>query len=242
MRTILLPILAIFGLASPAWAKRLIGTSGPGRVHLVELFTSESCSSCPPADQWLSALQSDKGLFKSFVPIAFHVDYWNDSGWEDKFSSNAMTKRQVALANRWIEPAVYTPGVIADGLEWKEWRKGQLPKAGGPSEAEISLFQDGTQDFTVEIKFKNKLRKNYAVYFALLGLGIESQVTGGENSGRQLKHNFVVLQWEKVPVTDAHSAHAKLANLKPKYSKLVAVAWLEEDGNPTPLQAVGGFL
>ena len=61
--------------------------SGPQQISLVELYTSEGCSSCPPAEAWLSRLKEEPGLWKNFVPIAFHVDYWDRLGWRDRFSS-----------------------------------------------------------------------------------------------------------------------------------------------------------
>ncbi len=71
--------------------------SGPEQTALIELYTSEGCSSCPPAEAWMSHLKDDPGLWKQFVPIAFHVDYWDRLGWRDRFSSKRWTERQGRL-------------------------------------------------------------------------------------------------------------------------------------------------
>src|SRR5713226_2490390 len=85
-------VLAL-GLAFTTRAADRVFESGPQKIHLLELFTSEGCSSCPPAEAWLSKLKSDPRLWKDFVPLAFHVDYWDRLGWRDRFSSRAWTER-----------------------------------------------------------------------------------------------------------------------------------------------------
>src|SRR5437763_15009832 len=75
--------------------------SGPQRAHLIELFTSQGCSSCPPAEAWLSKLKSEPRLWKEFVPIAFHVDYWDRLGWRDPFASKDWTARQYQYSANW---------------------------------------------------------------------------------------------------------------------------------------------
>src|ERR1700676_1589940 len=92
--------------------------SKPARTHLLELFTSEGCSSCPPAEAWLGKLKSDDRLWKDFVPIAFHVDYWDGLGWKDRFAQPEWTRRQNSYAVRWGGSSVYTPGFVLDGREW----------------------------------------------------------------------------------------------------------------------------
>src|SRR5476651_2604058 len=92
--------------------------SGPNRVSLVELYTSEGCSSCPPAERWIAARKNDAGLWRDFVPVAFHVDYWNRLGWPDRFSTREFTQRQYTQAAAWGTGSVYTPCFVRDGAEW----------------------------------------------------------------------------------------------------------------------------
>src|SRR5574339_14875 len=84
--------------------------SSTNRTALLELYTSEGCSSCPPAEAWLSRLKSDARLWKDFVPVAFHVDYWDYLGWRDPFGAAEYSERQRGYAAQWKSRSVYTPG------------------------------------------------------------------------------------------------------------------------------------
>src|ERR1700747_379835 len=85
--------------------------SGPAQVSLLELYTSEGCSSCPPAEAWLGGPSSNGALWKAVVPVAFHVDYWDNLGWKDEFSSRDFTQRQRHYAANWGPGAASTPGL-----------------------------------------------------------------------------------------------------------------------------------
>src|SRR5947208_1799033 len=111
----LIPLLCAAALTSQA-ADRVF-ESGPQKVHLLELFTSEGCSSCPPAEAWLSKLKSEPRLWKDFVPLAFHVDYWDHLGWRDPFAAKEWTARQYQYSANWKSERVYTPGFVVDGRE-----------------------------------------------------------------------------------------------------------------------------
>ncbi|NQZ19516.1 MAG: DUF1223 domain-containing protein [Bdellovibrionales bacterium] len=93
--------------------------SGDKKVQMIELYSSEGCSSCPPADRWLAKLYKHPRLWKDFVPIEFHVDYWNRLGWIDPFSHNQFTSRQRQYSRLWRKSKVYTPGFILNGEEWE---------------------------------------------------------------------------------------------------------------------------
>src|SRR5213595_2381873 len=114
----LIPLLCAAALTSQA-ADRVF-ESGPQKVHLLEPFTSEGCSSCPPAEAWLSKLKDEPRLWKDFVPLAFHVDYWDHLGWRDPFASKEWTARQYQYSTNWKSESVYTPGFVLDGREWME--------------------------------------------------------------------------------------------------------------------------
>src|SRR6267154_5087398 len=106
-------------LAAPLAAAPRHFTSGEGRTHLLELYTSEGCSSCPPAEAWLGDLRDAPGLWRDFVPVAFHVVYWDQLGWRDRFASKEYTARQYAYSAAWGSDTVYTPGFVLDGAEWR---------------------------------------------------------------------------------------------------------------------------
>ena len=117
VRYIILGVLA--GIATDAAP---IQFQSPARqVALVELYTSEGCSSCPPAESWLSGLKEKPGLWNEFVPIAFHVDYWNYLGWRDKWSSKQYSDRQRDYAGVWGSESIYTPEFVLNGKEWRNW-------------------------------------------------------------------------------------------------------------------------
>ncbi len=261
---------------APKQKQTLLAASGSQKVQLLELFTSESCSSCPPADQWISKMKLDAGLWKKFVPVVFHVDYWNYLGWKDSLSTHAMTQRQRDIAATWESPSVYTPGVVLDGSEWKSWGKGNLPSAKEISNFEIKVYNSNTveNEIAVEIvgpkesKKKKALEKtsvSYRVYVARLGAGIQSKILGGENKGKLLQHNFVVLDWSSQTLsTQDLTSNAILkfpfqfalveSNQSPpnqsprkqtpalKATELALAVWLERDKEYRPLQATGAFI
>src|SRR3954471_82099 len=89
--------------------------SGETRTHVLELYSSEGCSSCPPAEAWLGSLRDAPGLLRDFVPVAFRVAYWDGLGWRDRFASKEFTARQYAYAAAWGSDGVYTPGFVLNG-------------------------------------------------------------------------------------------------------------------------------
>jgi hypothetical protein len=183
------------------------------------------------------------GLWKSFVPVVFHVDYWNQLGWKDAPSSQLMTKRQESLSKLWAESSVYTPAFIVDGKEWRDWRNpGSAFPRSDTTGISLSVFKDMSGSYRVRVTGLNS-NKNYTVRAAELGMGITSDIKGGENSGRLLKHNFVVLDWAGKPITSGKPEESfSFKTPLQKVSNLAIAVWIEEDGNPTPLQSTGGYL
>lgn len=225
-------------------------TSGPNRVALLELYTSEGCSSCPPADRWLSGLRDDPGLWRDFVPVAFHVDYWNGLGWPDRFSAREYTQRQYDLAAAWGTNSVYTPCVVRDGAES---RARERPSASGqPAAGTLTATYDGATlraEFAPAGAAKNAASASasasasaYEIHAALLGGGIVSKVTAGENSGETLKHDFVALALASgAPGRDLALTVTNAAKTKSVTRQAVAI-WVTKRGDLTPLQATGGWL
>src|SRR5512140_2722359 len=121
MRAALSGLIAVVVLGAGAQDPPLVLQSGPAQTTLLELFTSEGCNSCPPAERWLTSLKASPGLWKEFVPVAFHVDYWDRTGWRDPWSSQAFSDRQRAYAASWNNKSVYTPGFVLDGTECRDW-------------------------------------------------------------------------------------------------------------------------
>src|SRR6266481_4779698 len=186
------------GSTSPA----TVFESGDTQSSLIELFTSEGCSSCPPAEKWLSALKSSSDLWKKAVPIAFHVDYWDHLGWRDRFAKPEFTARQQRYAAAWGGDSVYTPGFVVNGKEWRDWfgANGMPTTSTKVGVLRVSLGDGGklTATFVSETTQPRTLTLNVA----LLGNDLESDVKRGENSGRKLRHDFVVLQLAKSEMTN----------------------------------------
>lgn len=161
---------------------------------VIELYTSEGCSSCPPAEHWLSTLQHEDALFESLLPMAFHVDYWDRLGWTDRFATAKNSNRQRNLVREDLISQIYTPGIVINSKEWRGWFQGQRQppvNAGQPGPLQASL--EGNE-LVVQFAQPNNLVLN----MAWLGNGLETIVKAGENKGRKLQHDFVVLHhWQQ---------------------------------------------
>ena len=115
------------------------------QVSLMELYVSEGCSSCPPAQKWVSQFIDDPRLWKEIVPIVFHVDYWDYLGWNDPFSSKAHTQRQYQYKENGKINSVYTPGFVINGLEWKGWFKQKKLPANDSQASQLTARLDSKQ-------------------------------------------------------------------------------------------------
>ena len=217
--------------------------SGSTQTTLLELFTSEGCSSCPPAEKWLSSLKSNPDLWKKIVPAAFHVDYWDHLGWRDRFAKPEFTSRQQRYAATWRGDSVYTPGFVVNGKEWRNWFGGSSTPTSStrPGVLRVSVGEGGklTATFIPETTQPRALALNVV----LLGNDLESDVKRGENSGRKLRHDFVVLDLIRTDMTNESNRWTGSVTLPMQSSgdKPSAIAaWTTED--KTPVQATGGWL
>ncbi len=210
--------------------------SAATRTHLIELYTSQGCSSCPPAESWLSKLKGNPRLWRDFVPVAFHVDYWDRLGWRDPFASRQWTARQHAYAARWRSGSVYTPGFMLNG---REWANDATPTAS--SEAPGVLRVTLRNHDQVNARFSPQADSNgaYDVHIALLGGELVVDVKGGENSGRKLQHDFVVLALASAALNgDRTELRLPHTSVTPK----ALAAWVTLRDRSEPLQATGGWL
>ncbi len=216
-------------------------TSGPARVSLVELYTSEGCSSCPPAERWLGQLRDAPGLWRDFVPVVWHVDYWNRLGWPDRFSTREFTRRQYDTAAAWGTNSVYTPCFVRDGVEW---RAREVPRPTAPRSAQVGTLTVAYDGATLRAEFvpgAAEARGGAAceVHAAILGGSIVSKVTSGENRGETLKHEFIALALKQgVPGRDLALAVPTVSGV-PRHALAV---WVTRRGSHVPIQATGGWL
>ncbi len=162
--------------------------SGPSVPTVVELYTSEGCNSCPPADQWLMDLKSKKNVLRA----AFHVDYWDRQGWRDRFGSPAYTERQTE-SQRWSGAHFsYTPQVQVNGQDWQQWPR--LPEKPTPSLVDLSLNRsdDGVKVTTTA---RPGAPARLSLWWAVLEDSLVSNVKAGENAGTTLHHDAVVRRY-----------------------------------------------
>ncbi len=227
--------LAIGAGGLAAQGANLVMQSGPKQVTLLELYTSEGCSSCPPAEAWFSQLKSAPGLWTTFVPVAFHVNYWDDLGWPDQYASAAFTARQRSYAAEWRSDTVYTPELVSGG---REGRVRSLPKMPGTEAGVLQANLNERRELTVDYT-PVTAGKKWQANVALLGFDLATAVKAGENSGRTLRHDFIVLTLQASPL-ETNETKITLAPARPQ-EKGIAV-WVTEGGQLTPVQATGGWL
>ena len=179
--------------------------SGVQTAALVELYTSEGCDSCPPADRWLSGLAGRGFSAERVVPIALHVDYWDYIGWKDPFARAAFSARQRKLSQILRGKVVYTPQVLLQGEDFRRWHTPAFEEAvarinARPAKARISLALDVRPRgaFGVEARAEvgdSAQLADAALYLASYENKLVSSVTAGENRGKTLAHDYVVLEW-----------------------------------------------
>ncbi len=218
----------------------MVFESKPTRTHLLELFTSEGCSSCPPAEAWLSNLKNEPRLWQDFVPLAFHVDYWDHLGWRDPFASKMWTERQADYSARWKSGSVYTPAFVLDGAAW---HNDALPPASRETPGVLKITINGER---VLAAFKPAINagRHYEIHLARLGFALGADVTAGENSGRKLVHDFLVLGLTNEEMKlGVKELLLPVEPSKPAANSRSAVAaWVTLAGQIEPIQAVGGWL
>lgn len=177
----------------------------PSRVVVLELFTAQGCSSCPPADRVLSRLGLDERIRGQVLPLAFHVDYWNVGGWKDPFSAAAWTARQYSYARALYVGSPYTPQLVVDGQ--REFNGSREERA--LSEIKAALDRPSATRVTLAARRETTPRQavivdvgaevvesidagRLEVLVALVESGLATDVAGGENGGRTLQNDFIV--------------------------------------------------
>jgi hypothetical protein len=221
-------------------------SSGAQRVALLELYTSEGCDSCPPADRWVSALPT-RGLGAThMVALAYHVDYWNYLGWVDPFAQARFTERQRYSNARIRNRTLYTPQLMLDG---KDYRQGFLrddfqqritavnrEKPG----ADITLSMNAAPamlDASVRITLHRK-DAGAAVFLALTENKLASLVSAGENKGKRLQHDFVVRELAGPFAVDAAVNHKFRVATAWKTRDLSVAAFVQTAATGEVLQAL----
>ena len=169
------------------------------RVALLELYTSEGCNSCPPVDRWVSALSQPQFVPQRLVVLAFHVDYWNYLGWQDRFSQRRFTERQQALVRANDLRTAYTPQLVLNGRDFRDTAgiEKQVARINEQSPSvNLTLHADRKgPTLTTNVSVNPVARSTQEpmeLYVALFENNLESQVQAGENRGKRLQHDYVV--------------------------------------------------
>ncbi|SMF62002.1 Protein of unknown function [Pseudobacteriovorax antillogorgiicola] len=236
-------LLGIFFIPSPAKAQVYESRQF---TPLVELFTSEGCSSCPPAENWMFQIGKNQSLFKTFNAIEFHVDYWDYLGWKDPFSHKLFSKRQRDYVRQKYMDSVATPTVLVQGKAFYGWRRQQpLPKAKQAS-LPIKVVQNGDQ-FKVSVILPKSDKRQLLAHGSYLSRQLTSKVSHGENAGRTLNHDLIALSLSTKPLQSSKDGWQTVLNLKenrvaPHVKQRAFVIWISEAGRQMPLQSIGAML
>jgi hypothetical protein len=208
------------------WVAFSAAAGGPARAPvLVELFTSEGCSSCPPADRLLQQLDSRT------IVLSEHVDYWDRQGWKDRFSSHVFTERQQSYASLFRLDSPYTPQMVIDGsAEFlgsdADRAAAEIARAASRPKTEVRLTRTAA-GVRVEI---DQARSDADIMLALADDAADSRVTGGENKGRDLRHVAVVRSLRKIGRVKHGAAFRGGVPLPPAEAAQRIVVFLQDSG------------
>ena len=225
-------------------------TSGPQTVAFVELYTSEGCSSCPPADRWLSAFAGARHDPR-VVPVAFHVHYWDYIGWKDSFGEARYAERQKEEARSAGARFVYTPQVIVGGRDFPEWHDEKAFALAveaiqrKPARATLALESHSADDGTIKGSVTAKLgpgtaAKHLALAVVPLQNGLSTRVTAGENKGEQLANDYVVRDMASVKVAKPEARLEFEFKARPGWNaqRMSVAAFLQDTETGEVLQAL----
>lgn len=238
--------VALGTLSAPAHAG-CSAQSAKQTVALIELYTSEGCDSCPPADRWLSGIELPA---TSVIALALHVDYWDRLGWKDRFATAGFTARQYEQMRRQGSEFVYTPQVLVQGRAFRQWGVRGEPAGpvaainANPAHASIGLTAEvrgdsARVDADVSVA-QARDRARARIVVVLVQDRLVSTVTAGENAGKRLTHDHVVRQWHASPGLDtAGELHERITFALPADGgPLSVVAFAEDAATGDILQAL----
>ncbi|MEP7037776.1 MAG: DUF1223 domain-containing protein [Acidobacteriota bacterium] len=207
---------------------------------LVELFTSEGCSSCPPADRVLAQLEAEQpNKNAEIITLALHVDYWDNIGWKDEFSSALYSQRQNVYGQAFKMNQIYTPQMIVDGE--KQFVGSNMSEANKAITESAKDEKANVELANAENNLKIKIsdipnHENASVFLAIAEDNLSTNVKGGENSGRKLEHTSVVRELKSIgSVTSQQNSfdNSVAVQLQPDWKKenLKFVVFVQENGS-----------
>jgi len=231
----------LFLISKNLFAEDISLSSKGKQTIFIELFTSQGCSSCPPAEEYLNEFESNESLWSKYIPIAFHVDYWDYIGWKDVFARKDYVARQYRYAKLKHVRTVYTPAFVVNGNAWRKGFFSSYPQVSGLKNGELDVTV--TDDVVSSSYTPNAAaRENLKMNIAVLGMDMVVKISAGENEGRTSKHSFVVLGYNSQLSENRHWK-MKLPDIKETVTakRYALVVWVTNEDDPTPLQAVGSW-
>ena len=232
-------------------AEQWVLESGKTQNAFIELYTSDASRDGNSALEWMSALRTHDAdaLWKQWVPVEFHVSYWDMAGFKDKFAQKPFDDLLLQYKRKWNVSSVYAPTLVVNGTEWAGWSRGQEIPAGAPKEVGV-LKVVGSESkglYSVEFTPAKKLSaQNLAVHAVLAGFGFKSRPSEGENRGRVLSHDFIALNYAEQTLKFSYGvlkATVELSTPKGVHAQeYAAVFWVRDAEIVQPIQAVGGYL
>ncbi len=191
LRTSLVLVVTVASGVATSASAECTAQGAAARSRLVELYTSEGCSSCPPADEWLRQLPAEANL----TALEFHVDYWDSLGWHDRFADPRFSGRQQRQAVRDGATGVFTPQVVLDGRNWSGWHRsrGRAEAATSTAAMRMTITPGPALHVSVDTAMDHPADAGgFRNYLAITEDGLVSQVRAGENRGAVLRHDHVV--------------------------------------------------
>jgi hypothetical protein len=217
--------LAFFAAGLLAACSNADGEPMPRGPIVIELFTSQGCSSCPPADRLLSKLAKDSTEERPIAPLSFHVDYWDDLGWPDPFARSAWTERQRVYARTLGDRSIYTPELVVGGTKGVVGSNTLAVTTALAAAKQPALLPTRSVWSAAHLEVMVTAPADADVWIAIWEDGTTTKVTRGENAGETLVHDRVVRHLERVAI--AGKKGTTTIKLDPKWRTLGAIAFAQ---------------
>lgn len=238
---ILLTLFFAGSLHAAESSQELVSSEAP--PVLLELYSSQGCSSCPPAQEWVNQLKQSDGLWKDVIPMVFHVDYWDYLGWRDPYASRAHSQRQRSHYQAGNVNSVYTPGFVVNGKEWTGWFSGKTLPTNKHQKVTKAILKASltSQGITAEYEdLQGNALEAPNINIALLGFNSKTKVTRGENARRRLDEDFIVLSNQSFAY-ETNNVYP-WPDINYDGEQQAVVVWLSDYSSLQPIHAVGNYL
>ncbi|NRA66741.1 MAG: DUF1223 domain-containing protein [Pseudobacteriovorax sp.] len=213
-------------------------------INLIEVFTSQGCSSCPPAEDWNYQLKAHPSKFETFVTVEFHVDYWDYLGWKDRFSQSIFSKRQREYARQGYVNVVATPTVLLNGSPYRDWRRSKHPPKDKQRFPGLEISREGD---ILKVSWQGNATgsRSFDLWGSLLSGSNKDRISKGENAGRTLHHHHAALGLDKSKLvynkkSQRYEGKIKLVRSEASVPAEAFALWVSPKDKNGPIVAAGG--